>query len=43
MEVKNPKGVRHGVKEVWMDGERVAGNKILPPLNKEVGVRVILG
>jgi len=44
IEVKNPKGVARGVKELWVDGKKITGNLIKPHGdNKMHQVRVILG
>ncbi len=45
VEIKNPKGVQRGVKEVYVDGEKIQGNLIVPasPKKKEVSVKVIMG
>ena len=42
--VLNPNGVEHGIKEIRMDGKRMAGN-LLPPVEsrKKVTVEVIMG
>lgn len=44
IEVENPKGVQHGVKELYADGARLEGT-VIPPAEagKTVSVRVIMG
>lgn len=44
IEVENPKGVQHGVKELYADGARLKGT-VIPPAEagKTVSVRVIMG
>ena len=44
IEVKNPKHVTHGVKEVWVDGKKIKGNLIKPHGDGNVHkVQVLLG
>lgn len=42
--IENPDGVEHGVREVWLEGERFAGNRVpFPESGKFFNVKVVMG
>ncbi len=43
IEIKNPNHVSKGVKELWVDGVKIDGNKIPVQTQKECEVKVVMG
>lgn len=43
IEIQNPEHLSKGVKELWVDGDKIEGNKIPLGNNSESSVKVILG
>lgn len=43
IEVENPNHISKGVKEVWVDGVKITGNKIPVQTKKECEVKVVMG
>ena len=43
IEIENPDGRERGVRELWVDGKRQAGNIIPPSRKKLVRVRAVVG
>ena len=39
---ENPRGVQSGVKEIWLDGRKIAGNKLPLPTAKRHDVRIVM-
>ena len=44
IQVRNPRGVQKGIKEIYVDGRRIAGNLIKPHNDGRIHrVRVVMG
>jgi cellobionic acid phosphorylase len=44
VQIVNPEGVQHGVREVWIDGRRYKGNRVpFPRSGKHCSVKVVMG
>ncbi len=43
IDVQNPDGVMHGVREVWLDDTRIDGDLVRLPSEGEHRVRVVMG